>query len=236
MKTRLATVLVPSVLALALSGCAVEQPGAPASPSAAGRRTPDVTQSGSVTGATVTCEYKASGTAPAKPVDPPQGNAPASGTVTLTLALKDGPIVMTLDRAKAPCAVNSLESLAKQGYLDGTTCHRLVDHGLFVLQCGDPSGTGTGGPGYAFADELTGKETYDAGTVAMANTGAHTNGSQFFLVYQDSPLPPKYTVFGSIDDASIGVITRLAEKGQDGAFGDSGHPIGDARITKATLG
>ena len=97
-------------------------------------------------------------------------------------------------------------SLATQGYFDGTICHRLTtleESGIAVIQCGDPSGTGSGGPGYTFADETTGDEKYTAGVIAMANRGPDTNGSQFFIVYDDSPLPPDYTVFGSIDDASL---------------------------------
>lgn len=153
------------------------------------------------------------------------------------VTLAQGPVTITMDRAATPCTAHSFEALAKQAYFDGTTCHRLVDSGVFVLQCGDPSGTGRGGPGYRFNDELTGHETYPAGTVAMANAGPNTNGSQFFFVYQDSPLPPKYTVFGKLDQASLGVVARVAAEGQDGSNPDgSGKPNGDARIVAAKLG
>ncbi len=87
-----------------------------------------------------------------------------------------------------------------------------------MLQCGDPTGTGTGGPGYSFDDELSGKETYPAGTLAMANAGPNTNGSQFFIVYDDTQLPPAYAVFGQLDAASVKIVAEVAEKGtQTGA-------------------
>lgn len=184
-----------------------------------------------------TCSYNASGQ-PAKPVDPPSPNEVAtSGSAKVTFELGQGKVSFTMDRAKTPCTAHSIESLVKQQYFDSTSCHRLVDSGIFVLQCGDPSGTGRGGPGYRFADELSGKETYPAGTVAMANAGANTNGSQFFFVYRESPLPPKYTAFGKLDQASIAVIERIAAEGQDGSNPDgSGKPNGDAKIIRATIG
>ena len=104
-------------------------------------------------------------------------------------------------------------SLAEQGYFDDTTCHRLTTKGIFVLQCGDPTATGSGGPGYSFEDELDGSEKYPAGTIAMANAGPDTNGSQFFLVYEDTELPPSYTTFGTIDDAGLDVVEEVADAG-----------------------
>jgi peptidyl-prolyl cis-trans isomerase B (cyclophilin B) len=110
--------------------------------------------------------------------------------------------------------VNSFLSLAAQGFYDNTPCHRLTTQGIFVLQCGDPTGTGTGGPGYTIPDEITGTETYPAGTLAMANTGQpDTGGSQFFIVYGDTQLNPAYTVFGKVDQATIKEITRAAKAG-----------------------
>ena len=110
---------------------------------------------------------------------------------------KYGDIVFALDNtAQAPLATSSFVYLAKQGYFDGLTWHRVVDH--FVVQGGDPTGTGSGGPGYKFADEPVTQE-YTAGTVAMANAGADTNGSQFFIVLEDQPsLPKSYTIFGHV--------------------------------------
>ena len=100
--------------------------------------------------------------------------------------------------------MNSFVSLAEQGFYDDTPCPRIGDQeGFGILQCGDPTGTGAGGAGYSFADELSGDETYPAGTLAMANAGPDTNGSQFFLVFRDSQFPPSYTVFGTIDEAGL---------------------------------
>jgi cyclophilin family peptidyl-prolyl cis-trans isomerase len=159
-----------------------------------------------------------SGTA-ARSVNPPAATqVPASGTVTYVLTMTEGKVTITLDRAAAPCTAQSFASLADQKFFDQTACHRLVDSTIFVLQCGDPTGSGSGGPGYTFADETDGTESYTAGTVAMANGGPNTNGSQFFLVYQDSTsLPADYTVFGRMNTASLSVVDRMAAEGQDGS-------------------
>lgn len=184
--------------------------------------------------AVVNCDYRRAG-APAKPVDPPaQNDVPATGTVAVTLDMSEGKVQITMDRAKAPCTVNSFQALAMQGFYNDTSCHRLVDQGIFILQCGDPTGTGRGGPGYEFADELSGNETYPAGTVAMANAGADTNGSQFFFVWADTKLNPAYTVFGKIDDASLSVITSIAARGI--SRDKSPNPISPAKIKTASVG
>lgn len=171
----------------------------------------------------ISCTYTAAGDA-AEPVElPPATGVADAGTGTYTLQLNDKELVLNLDRGQAPCTVNSFISLARQGYFDGTSCHRLTDSGqLYVLQCGDPTGTGSGGPGYEFTDELSGNETYPAGTLAMANAGAGTNGSQFFIVYRDSMLSPDYTVFGHTDGAGNEVVEKIASGGQDESFGQSG--------------
>lgn len=178
------------------------------------------------TGGGASCTYQATGNAAKKVELPPTSGVPNTGTATYTMQLNDAKLTVTLDQAKTPCTVNSFVSLARQGFFDGTACHRLVDSsGLYVLQCGDPTGTGSGGPGYQFADELSGSETYTAGTLAMANAGAGTNGSQFFIVYADSQLSPNYTVFGHVDAAGIKAVAELAKGGQDGSWGDgSGKP------------
>ena len=194
-------------------------------------------------GDTVTCDYRQEGQA-AKPVDLPQTeNVPATGTVNLDLKLSQGDVPLTLDRAKSPCTVNAIEHLAKAGYYNDTTCHRMTTNGIYVLQCGDPSGSGAGGPGFKFDDEfptnsVTDEEkskpmNYARGTLAMANAGPGTNGSQFFLVYKDSPLPPNYNVFGSISDAGLGVIDGIADKGVDDPRGD-GKPKEEVKIESAT--
>jgi peptidyl-prolyl cis-trans isomerase B (cyclophilin B) len=160
------------------------------------------------------CQYPARGQA-AKPVDPPQTNGmPTTGSASIVLKTTAGDIAIALDRGKTPCTVNSFESLARQGYFDNTSCHRLTTEGILVLQCGDPTGTGSGGPGYSFADELTGSESYVKGVVAMANAGPRTNGSQFFLVYGDSTrLQPKYTLFGTMDQKSVDLVAKVAAAG-----------------------
>jgi peptidyl-prolyl cis-trans isomerase B (cyclophilin B) len=182
------------------------------------------------------CDYTVTGS-PARPVQPPStSDISSSGTVSYVMHLTEGDVTLRLDRAKAPCTVHSFESLVAQKYFDDTRCHRLVDSGIFVLQCGDPTAKGSGGPGYSFPDELDGTETYPKGTVAMANSGPNTNGSQFFLVYDESPLPPSYTVFGTFDEASRKVIAGIASQGQDGSFGASGGgvPNSPAKITSLT--
>ena len=176
------------------------------------------------------CEYPAGGEA-AKPADPPATTAAYSGTVPVTIETSVGDLAASLDASTAPCTVNSFTSLASQGYFDGTSCHRLTTSGISVLQCGDPTGTGAGGPGYTFGDELSGSETYPAGTLAMANAGPGTNGSQFFVVYADTDLPPSYTVFGSIDADSVATVAKVAEAGTD----DRNGPGDGAPKTKVDL-
>lgn len=163
------------------------------------------------------CQYPEGGDA-ARKVDPPADTAAYTGQVPVTIETSVGDIEATLDADSVPCTVNSFTSLASQGYFDGTTCHRLTTSGIFVLQCGDPAGTGMGGPGYSFPDELDGDETYGPGTLAMANAGPDTNGSQFFIVYDDSPLPPAYTVFGSVSAEGLAVVQGVAADGSDDSF------------------
>ncbi len=141
-------------------------------------------------------------------------------------------MTFTLDRAAAPCTVESFVSLAEQKYFDSTPCHRLTSGTLAVLQCGDPTGTGSGGPGYSFADELTGKEKYTKGVLAMANSGADTNGSQFFIVYKDSQLAPNYTVFGTVSKG-LDFVQKVAAKGSTPA--NDGKPKLPITLTKLTV-
>jgi len=199
---RFALAAVFAMMAGVLAGCSGPASAPVSSPSAVS------------TVPTVSCVYTAHGT-PSKPVQPPSGqNVPSTGTLTVTMHMDAGDVVMSFDRSGAPCAVHSFESLAAQKFFDDTSCHRLVPG--FVLQCGDPTGTSTGGPGYEFADELSGHETYTYGTVAMANAGPNTNGSQFFIVLgQNVGLPPSYTVLGTVDTASMAVIESIAAAGVD---------------------
>jgi peptidyl-prolyl cis-trans isomerase B (cyclophilin B) len=181
-------------------------------------------------GPTGPCSYTASGTA-TKPVQgTPSSEGPAEKKpVQVKVVTNRGEIDLTLDGAKAPCTTNSFTFLAAQKYFDSTTCHRLTTSGIFVLQCGDPGGTGAGGPGYAFKDENLSafdntrcsaakniaapcQVTYPRGTIAMANSGPNTNGSQFFLVYRNSPLGPAYTPFGTITKG-LNILDAVAKGG-----------------------
>lgn len=183
----------------------------------------------------VACSYVAGGSAAKKVNLPPSSGVIATGTLPAVLHMAAGDVAMTLDRAAAPCTVNSFASLAQQGYFSGTKCHRLTTEGIYVLQCGDPTASGSGGPGYSFKDELKQTKTYPAGTVAMANAGPNTNGSQFFLVYRDTQLPPSYTVFGHLDASGLSVVQKIANKGTSDGTAD-GTPAADAGITSVTVG
>jgi peptidyl-prolyl cis-trans isomerase B (cyclophilin B) len=151
---------------------------------------------------------------------------PATGTVPVTLRTSVGDVVVTLDRAAAPCAVQSFTYLAGKGFFDDTTCHRLTTAGIYVLQCGDPTATGMGGPTYQFGDENLDRASYGDGVVAMANAGPGTNGSQFFVVYRDSSsaLQKNYTVIGRVT-SGLDALRAVGGAGADDANGPGdGHP------------
>lgn len=197
--------------------------------------------------ASVSCTYPTTAAQPASKANtPPTGTGVSTqGTAALTMATSAGEIGLALDRALAPCTVNSFLSLTGQKYFDATTCHRLTTSGILVLQCGDPTGTGTGGPGYSFANEfptdqyptgdaaLTTPANYPRGAIAMANAGVNTNGSQFFLLYGNSPLPPSYTVFGTISTAGLAVLDKIAAAGTADGTKD-GAPKTAVTITTMT--
>jgi peptidyl-prolyl cis-trans isomerase B (cyclophilin B) len=190
--------------------------------------------------ASVSCDYPTKGAA-AKPVNtPPADDVSAEGTVSATVQTSAGTIPLTLDRALAPCTVNSFVSLAEQKYFDTTTCHRLTtDPGLQVLQCGDPTGTGSGGPGYTIPDEVFPELTYGRGILAMAKTAEpNSGGSQFFMVYGDGELPPEYTVFGSISPEGLQVVDQIARTGHDDSMASSaggGMPVQPVTIESVTI-
>lgn len=156
-------------------------------------------------------------------------------TWTATLATTQGDITLELDGAAAPQAVASFLTLARDGFFADTTCHRLTTANIFVLQCGDPTGLGTGGPDYRFGpiENAPADDLYPAGTVAMARVSgdAYSMGSQFFLVYADSPIPSDaaggYTVFGEIVDG-MDVLQTVAEAGV--AEGTAEQPAVDVTI------
>ncbi|MGY1642825.1 peptidylprolyl isomerase [Geodermatophilus sp. SYSU D00703] len=170
-------------------------------------------------------------------VDPPADEVPAAGTADLVLSTDLGDLTLTLDQERTPCAAASLVHLAERGFFDDSPCHRQVDSaGLQVLQCGDPTGTGAGGPTYTFPTDVTGDETYPRGTVAMANSGQGFDGSQFFLVWGDSQLPPDYTVLGTIDEAGLAVLDTIAANGNDGSNGPGdGAPTVPVTIASMTV-
>jgi peptidyl-prolyl cis-trans isomerase B (cyclophilin B) len=135
-----------------------------------------------------------------------------------------GVITVRMLTDKAPCTTFSFRFLASQGYYNQTHCHRLTTQGIYVLQCGDPTGTGSGGPGYEFNDENLAGATYPAGTVAMANAGPNTNGSQFFFTWKDTTLAPDYTPFGTVI-GGMDVLQKIAAAGDDSQNGPGdGYP------------
>ena len=195
------------------------------------------------------CQYPASQDKAAKPVKPPRtGKIPTDPTqVSVSMATSQGNIGLLLANNESPCTVNSFASLIGQGFFNDTKCHRLTTSAdLAVLQCGDPKGDGTGGPGYQFANEyptdqyppndpkLKQPVLYPRGTLAMANAGPDTNGSQFFLVYKDSQLPPDYTVFGKIQDDGLATLDKIAKAGVAGG-GEDGPPAAEVTIKTMLL-
>jgi peptidyl-prolyl cis-trans isomerase B (cyclophilin B) len=232
--TRLAAAAAAIVLVPTLAACGgnsssttATDPGASTSPTAP-------TSSAGSSG----CDYQSDPQGAAKKVQMPPSTPTVKGQIAFTMDTTVGALNGKLDATQAPCTVNSFLSLAKQGYFNNTPCHRLTTRGIYVLQCGDPTGTGAGGPGYTLPDELNGKETYGPGTLAMANTGQpHTGGSQFFIVYKDSTasLGKLYTVFGKLDAKSVKDIVKVAAKGTDNSNGPGdGHPKEKVNITKVT--
>ncbi|KAA0023479.1 peptidylprolyl isomerase [Antrihabitans cavernicola] len=241
---RIAVAAICAGLGVAVLGCSDDSGSSAASTTSASTTSADAATDMSSFGklptppapaGTVDCSYPSAGS-PAKPVQPPETSGVATtGTKTLAMDTNQGPIGLTLNPAEAPCTVNSFVSLSTQGYYNDTPCHRLSTTGLKILQCGDPTGTGTGGPGYGYDNEYPSTSfqpgdqaaqqpvIYPRGTIAMANTGQPgSNGSQFFLVYDDSPLPPQYTVFGTISPEGIATIEKIAAAGDDGSMSAGG--------------
>ena len=161
---------------------------------------------------------------------------------TLTFTTNCGDIVITLN-PKAPQTITNMSALANAGYFDKSLCHRLTTQGLFVLQCGDPTLTGAGSPtGWrGYADEnlpKAGANNYPAGTVAMANSGPGTNGSQFFLVYADTQLGPNYTIWGKVTKGldllkKIGAVGAFTVENNKSYVVPDGYPIQLVELAKA---
>src|SRR3712207_5618939 len=164
----------------------------------------------------------------------------------MTVDTSFGAVKVTMDLAKVPCTAASFTHLAAQNFFDGSKCHRMLPA---LLQCGDPSARGkgyresdgTGGPAYRFANEnlpVNQRPAYPAGVVAMANSGPDTNGSQFFIVFEDIELPPDYTVLGTVT-TGLDVVKKATAAGHDGAFEPQpggGHPKSEIVIKDLTVG
>ncbi|MFI0370768.1 peptidylprolyl isomerase [Actinomadura sp. 1N219] len=203
MKPRRTVLTLAAALAAALlpAGAAQASPAAPPAPPAGG-------------GNTVRCVYTPTpDNPPAKPVRPPRSKARAHGKVDVVVVTNFGVVAIRMDRGNAPCTVHSFVSLSRQKFYNDTRCWRLTNSArLGVLQCGDIYRAEEGGPGYKFDDELTGKETYPRGTVAMGNWGPDTNGSQFFFVHSRANIPPAYTVLGKVT-WGLPVLDRIVKGG-----------------------
>jgi peptidyl-prolyl cis-trans isomerase B (cyclophilin B) len=218
-------IALAAILALAISGCSSnsssQSAGTPAA--TASSSTPRVVNPGGpIQGATTTCTYTPTGSGS---VSLPPSKTKPTTLYTATMRTSQGNIVIKLLNSQAPCTVNSFVHLAEANFWNDTQCHRISDsEGLYMLQCGDPTAKasetlscssatlGTGGPGYQFNDENLTGATYKAGTVAMANAGPNTNGSQFFLVFQDTELSPSYTPFGTIT-SGLAILQKVARAG-----------------------
>jgi len=242
MRTRLLAG-VPALLLLAtLTACnddgddekASDDTTTSASPTASDSPTDDASASDSADDASASsdtaggtaCAFTPDGKEPSRDVTAPPATTDLTGQVPAVIKTSIGDLKLTLDADKAPCTVASFVSLAEQGYYDDTSCHRQGnDPGFEFLQCGDPTGTGSGGPGYTIPDELDGTEKYPAGTLAMANTGVKdSGGGQFFMVFGESQFPPSYTVWGKLDAASLKTLQKAAASGNQGAPGQGGAP------------
>jgi len=236
----LVVLVLAGVVAFAVVHLSGGNPAAAASPSASSSPTlsasPSPTPSPTPTGPVTSCTYIPSPPA-ARKVGIPPTKPDLKANYQATIKTNRGDIVINLLNSKAPCTVNSFVYLASKNFFNNTPCPRLVTTGIYVLQCGDPTGTGRGGPGYRFADENLTGATYPAATVAMANSGApETNGSQFFLVYKDTPLPPSYTPFGTVV-GGLTVLQKIAKAGVGPPLNPAGggQPKEKVTIEKVTI-
>jgi cyclophilin family peptidyl-prolyl cis-trans isomerase len=162
---------------------------------------------------------------------PPAMEIDPKGQYTATLRTSQGDILVELFAQEAPQTVNNFVFLARQGFYDGVIFHRTIPG--FMIQGGDPTGTGSGGPGYRFRDEAV-KRKYTRGTLAMANAGPNTNGSQFFIMHQDYGLPPNYTIFGQVTDGLDAVDKIVTGPTKPGGEGSS--PVEPVRIESIEIG
>jgi peptidyl-prolyl cis-trans isomerase B (cyclophilin B) len=241
------------VLALVGSLLAVFIPsGKPKKPAAAASKSPSASASATPTATAVAepahhCSYT-SATPAAKKVSLPPAAPDYTDSYQATINTSQGKITFNLLNSKATCTVNSFVHLAQAGYFNNTQCHRVVTSGIYVLQCGDPYATasaklncsatskiGSGTPGYAFANENLTNAKYPAGTVAMANGGPNTNGSQFFIVYKDSTSGlngtsgPAYTPFATVS-SGLGIVQNVAKGGYSCQYAQSGGGVPKKKV------
>lgn len=182
-------------------------------------RQPGATQAGSEAGAASAAPAADPATRNNRYSAPPPMQIDPARAYSATIETTKGPLQVALFAAEAPKTVNNFVFLAREGFYDGVTFHRIIKG--FMVQTGDPTGTGTGGPGYRFEDEPV-RRSYTRGTLAMANSGPNTNGSQFFIVHQDTDLPPNYTIFGQITQG-LEVLDAIADTPV--TMGNSGDPV-----------
>ena len=192
---------------------------------------------------------------------PPTSGQARTGTETMTITTSLGTVTASIDLTKTPCTAASFAYLASKNFFNNSKCHRLVTTGAYYLQCGDPTGTGQGGPTYTYANEYVptapaptpsasasaspsasasaaASVIYPAGSIATANQGADLNGSQFYIFYKDSPMPPNYTLFGTVT-AGLDIVQQVASAGDDGSLasqGGGGKPKKDVTIQTLTVG
>lgn len=178
------------------------------------------------------------GEQPTMPATPKQWSSPPPMTIepnkqyTATIKTSDGEMIAELYPKDAPITVNNFVFLSNQGFYNGVKFHRIIKG--FMVQTGDPTGTGRGGPGYQFKDEPV-TRPYDRGTLAMANAGPNTNGSQFFIMHQNYPLPPNYTIFGKVTQG-LDVLDKIANTPvTTGPGGERSVPTEDVRIQEITI-
>jgi peptidyl-prolyl cis-trans isomerase B (cyclophilin B) len=213
----------------------------PATPTPTAAPTPTTTPIKAGTTSKVgSCTYTSTGEAPSRQVGlPAAAGSVSTQPATMTIVTSLGTMKASLDAAAAPCTVHALLSLADAKFFDKTPCHRETTDGIFVLQCGDPTGSGTGGPGYRYNNENTANVNYNRGVIAMANSGADTNGSQFFINYKDpaasgaQALAGHYTVIGKITEG-LDVLDKITAKGVQGG-GQDGAPVTKPVITSLTI-
>ncbi len=160
--------------------------------------------------------------------NPPEMTIDLAKTYSAILQTNHGDISVALDAERSPQTVNNFVFLARDGFYDGCIFHRVISG--FMVQGGDPTGTGRGGPGYKFRDETEGDGHYARGTLAMANSGPNTNGSQFFITHADAGLPHSYTIFGNVTEG-LDAVDSIAASDTD----HSDKPHDDVVISKVTI-